>query len=179
MQIGNKIKKLRQENGLTQEELANRCELSKGFISQLERDLTSPSIASLADILESLGTNLTHFFSDIEKEKIVFGIDDFFVNDDYDLGFSMKWIIPNAQKNEMEPILLTIQPDGRFIEDTPHSGQEFGYVLSGRVDVILENTSYPAKKGQSFYYASNKVHSLRNPYKRPAVVLMVATPPSF
>ena len=42
--IGNKIKNLRTQKGLTQEELADRCELSKGFISQLERDLTSPSI---------------------------------------------------------------------------------------------------------------------------------------
>ena len=57
MEIGPKIKRLRIQLGLTQEELANRCELSKGFISQLERDLTSPSIATLIDILECLGTS--------------------------------------------------------------------------------------------------------------------------
>ncbi|MDN5351129.1 MAG: hypothetical protein PWQ12_45, partial [Clostridiales bacterium] len=72
MNIGEKIKRLRLENNLTQEELADRCELSKGFISQLERDMTSPSIASLVDILESLGTNLQTFFSETEEEKIVF-----------------------------------------------------------------------------------------------------------
>ncbi|MDE7233374.1 MAG: helix-turn-helix domain-containing protein, partial [Lachnospiraceae bacterium] len=49
--IGNKIKELRNKKGLTQEELADRCELSKGFISQVENDLTSPSIATLIDIL--------------------------------------------------------------------------------------------------------------------------------
>ena len=59
MNIGNKIKELRIEKNLTQEELANRAELSKGFISQLERNLTSPSIATLIDILQCLGTNLT------------------------------------------------------------------------------------------------------------------------
>ena len=57
MQIGEKIRILRMEKQLTQEELANRCELSKGFISQVENDLTSPSIATLIDILEILGTN--------------------------------------------------------------------------------------------------------------------------
>ena len=51
MQIGAKLKELRILKGLTQEELADRTELSKGFISQLERDLTSPSIATLMDIL--------------------------------------------------------------------------------------------------------------------------------
>ena len=55
MKIGNRLKELRIQKGLTQEELADRCELSKGFISQLERDLTSPSIATLVDILQCLG----------------------------------------------------------------------------------------------------------------------------
>ena len=54
MEIGSKLKELRVLKGLTQEELADRAELSKGFISQLERDLTSPSIATLMDILQCL-----------------------------------------------------------------------------------------------------------------------------
>ena len=74
MQIGEKIKNLRIKNALTQEELANRCELTKGFISQLERDLTSPSIATLVDILEGLGTNLRDFFNETTDEKIVFHV---------------------------------------------------------------------------------------------------------
>ena len=72
MEIGEKIRQLRILNQLTQEELANRCELSKGFISQLENDLTSPSIATLIDILQCLGTNLKEFFSDDEEEQVVF-----------------------------------------------------------------------------------------------------------
>ena len=78
MQIGEKIKRLRVEKQLTQEELANRCELSKGFISQLENDLTSPSIATLIDILDILGTNLNEFFSEASNEKIVFSKNDMF-----------------------------------------------------------------------------------------------------
>ncbi len=62
MDIGKKIKELRVATGLTQEELADRSELSKGFISQLERDLTSPSIATLMDILQCLGTTVSEFF---------------------------------------------------------------------------------------------------------------------
>ena len=55
MVIGEKIKNLRLSCELTQEELADRCELTKGYISQLENDLTSPSIATLIDILSALG----------------------------------------------------------------------------------------------------------------------------
>ena len=71
MDIGSKIKELRIANGLTQEELADRSELSKGFISQMENNLTSPSIATLIDVLQCLGTDLKHFFSDRSEERRV------------------------------------------------------------------------------------------------------------
>ena len=72
MELGKRLRRLRQKRNLTQEELADRCELSKGFISQVERDLTSPSIATLNDILESLGSDLKTFFSEDIREQIVF-----------------------------------------------------------------------------------------------------------
>ena len=86
MELGEKIKRLRLQHGLTQEELALRCDLSKGFISQLERDLTSPSIATLKDVLECLGTDLRTFFSEPEEEKIVFGTQDVFDTRDEERG---------------------------------------------------------------------------------------------
>lgn len=61
MSIGQKIRRLRQVQQLTQEELAQRSELTKGFISQVERDLTSPSVATFLDILEALGVSPTTF----------------------------------------------------------------------------------------------------------------------
>ena len=82
MDIGDRIRRLRLQRGLTQEELADRCELSKGFISLVERDLTSPSIATLVDILESLGTDLKTFFSEAGDEKLVFGEKDVSVKED-------------------------------------------------------------------------------------------------
>ena len=69
MELGEKIKQRRTLLMLTQEELANRCELTKGYISQLENDKVSPSIETLSHILEVLGTNLSDFFYE-EKEEI-------------------------------------------------------------------------------------------------------------
>ena len=103
MRIGSKIKELRVLKGLTQEELADRAELSKGFISQLERDLTSPSIATLVDILQCLGTDLKTFFDDTEDDRVVFKKEDYFEKTDTELHNVIEWIIPNAQKNIMEP----------------------------------------------------------------------------
>ena len=78
MNIGKKIKELRSLRGLTQEELANRCELTKGYISQLENNLTEPSISTLEDILLSLGSNFSEFFSEEKDEKIIFTKEDYF-----------------------------------------------------------------------------------------------------
>ena len=162
MELGEKIKELRNKQGLTQEELADRAELSKGFISQLERDMTSPSIATLEDLLQCLGTTLGEFFmEEQEEEQIVFTEEDFFVKKDEEYKNQIKWIIPNAQKNCMEPIHLILEKGGETCLDNPHEGEEFGYVLKGKVEIHLGKRSYIAKKGDAFYYKADKTHYLK------------------
>lgn len=177
MEIGQKLKELRILKGLTQEELADRAELSKGFISQLERNLTSPSIATLMDILQCLGTTLGEFFNETPEEQIVFGKTDYFEKVDSELKNEIRWIIPNAQKNVMEPIMLTLEPGGETYPDNPHEGEEFGYVLQGTIAIHLGSKVYKAKKGESFYFVPDKKHYLTS--KAGAVILWVSSPPSF
>lgn len=179
MEIGAKIRELRTSMNLTQEELADRCELSKGFISQVERDLTSPSISTLIDILQCLGTDLQQFFQETVEQQVVFRKDDFFIKTDVELHNTIEWIIPNAQKNAMEPILLTLEPSGSTYIDAPHDGEEFGYVLEGSVCIHLGSKQYKAKKGETFYYTANKQHYLTCSSKTGAKVLWVSTPPNF
>ena len=177
MDIGNKLKELRVLKGLTQEELADRSELSKGFISQLERNLTSPSITTLMDILQCLGTSIGEFFNEAPDEQIVFGKQDYFVKEDTEYKNEIKWIIPNAQKNTIEPIYLTLEAGGSTCPDTPHEGEEFGYILQGTVSIHLGNKTYKAKKGESFYYTADKTHFLSS--KNGATLIWVSSPPSF
>ena len=177
MDIGNKLKELRVLKGLTQEELADRSELSKGFISQLERNLTSPSITTLMDILQCLGTSIGEFFNEAPDEQIVFGKQDYFVKEDTEYKNEIKWIIPNAQKNTIEPIYLTLQAGGSTCPDTPHEGEECGYVLQGAESIHLGNKTYKAKKGESFYYTADKTHFLSS--KNGATLIWVSSPPSF
>ncbi len=177
MDIGGRIKELRITKGLTQEELADRSELSKGFISQLERNLTSPSIATLMDILQCLGTSVSEFFQEQTPEQIVFGKADYFEKADPELKNSIQWIIPNAQKNSMEPILVTLQPEGSTYPDNPHEGEEFGYVLSGSITIHLGKRRHRVKKGESFYFTADQAHYLSS--KSGATLLWVSSPPSF
>ena len=179
MEIGDKLRRLRLQRGLTQEELAGRCELSKSFISLLERDLTSPSLDTLGDLLESLGSDLPTFFAK-DDEKLVFGEEDIFVKEDPEgLRGQIKWLIPSAQKNQMEPILLEMAPGGETEEDDPHEGEEFGYVLSGAIRIVLGDRTERVRRDESFYFRPNAPHKLVNAGKSTCRVLWVSTPPSF
>lgn len=178
MDIGGKIKELRLGNDLTLEELASRSELTKGFLSQVERNLTSPSISTLEDILEALGTSLSAFFAEEEKEQVVFTQEDYFVDEKDE--HTIYWIVPNAQKNEMEPILVKLKPRGRSNKILAHPGQEFGYVLDGVIRIVMDDGSvHTVKKGETFYLTSPVSHQLANASRREARVLWVSAPPMF
>ena len=177
MNIGQKIKELRTLRGLTQEELANRCELTKGYISQLENDLTSPSISTLTDILTALGTNLKEFFNESDDKTIVFKKDDYFIKEEE--NYSITWLVPNSQKNEMEPILYKLAPGASSDIDYPHEGQEFGYVVSGKIIVVYGSNQEVCKEGESFYITTDKNHYIKNNGKKEAVVVWVSSPPNF
>ncbi len=178
MTIGERIKDLRLACELTQEELAYRCELTKGYISQLENELTSPSIATLIDILSALGTNLKDFFAeDDDEEKLSFNKNEFIekVTD----GYILNWLVPNSQKNEMEPIHLLLSAGQETDEDFPHEGEEFGYVLKGEIILVVGKRRIKVKKGESFYFTAKKTHKIINKTSKSAELIWVSSPPSF
>lgn len=177
MKIGKKIKELRTLCQLTQSELADRCELTKGYISQIENDLTSPSISTLSDILAALGSDLTDFFSKDETEKIVFKKEDYFEKEG--VGHKIIWLVPNSQKNEMEPIIMEINPNVTTTLDMPHEGQEFGYVLEGKIQLFVGSSRQVVKKGETFYFDTDKPHYIKNNGDKIAKIIWVSSPPNF
>ena len=177
MEIGKKIKRLRILCNLTQAELADRCELTKGYISQVENDLTSPSITTLVDILSALGTDLKKFFDDEVQSKIVFSENDFI--EKISEESTLNWLVPNAQKNNMEPVLMELNPLCATAHDMPHEGEEFGYVLSGEVEIVLGQNKHPCKRGESFYYVADRIHYIKNNKTKPAKFIWISSPPNF
>lgn len=177
MDIGKKLKKYRTQNDLTLEELASRCELSKGFLSQIENDITSPSIATLNDIVEVLGMNLSEFFKDEKAQQIVFTEEDYF--EDEKENRKLTWLVPNAMQNEMEPILLQLAQNTQSDIVLPHEGEEFAYVLKGRVSLVFGEQEHELKEGDVFYFSSTESHYLINHHAKVAHIIWVSTPPIF
>ena len=175
MDLGKKIKDRRILLNLTQEELADRCELTKSYISQLENNKTSPSLETLTNMLEVLGTDLSSFFAKEEEKSIVFNNNDYYVCD-YD-GYKITWLVPNSQIQAMEPILINLDEKQKTTEDMPHDGEEFGYVLDGEIYVVYGTIKKRVKKGESFYFKTDKMHYIESIKK--SRVLWVSCPPNF
>lgn len=180
MKIGEQLKKLRMINSLTQEELASRSDLTKGFISQMENDATSPSIATLKDILDVFGVSMQEFFSDVrDDESVVFGKDARVQSSGDGERIRIELLVPGAQNREMDPVLVTLEPGEEMDEQPFHEGEEFGYLLAGRVQLKLDDKAHTVKKDECFYFSSDKRHSVKNIGKTEAKILWVVTPPTF
>ncbi len=176
MEIGSKIKSLRLTKGLTQEELGERTDLTKGHISQLERDLNSPSIETLFAILEVLGTTPKDFFDDSKKNKtVVYTQDDQTIYTDDDLKYSIRWLVPRSNENDMEPVHIVFAEKGEFKKFEPSLAETFIYVLTGKISIELGNTSHTASQGDAIYYDASECHRLHNVFEGQSEVILVAT----
>jgi transcriptional regulator with XRE-family HTH domain len=179
MKIGERIRNLRQLSNLTQEELAERAGLTKGFISQVERDLTSISLDSLIQILGALDEDISEFFRDSTgEEKIVYREDDRVAIEKEKIQ-RFELLVPGSTNRRLEPILLTLRKGQVTPKERPHEGEEFGYLLRGRVTLRFGKEVLKLKTGECFYLSAEKEHWLQNTSSKEAIILWISSPPSF
>lgn len=176
MEIGSQLKALRVQKGLTQEELAERTDLSKGYISQLENDLSSPSMDTFFDILEVLGCPPGDFFSDSTNEALtVYRPEDMTITQDNKHKTVVTWLNPDSNEHEMEPVILEFEPDGEYKTFQPSLSETFGYVLEGKIQVKVGKQRELVNAGESFYFEASATHQIKNAAQAPSKVLVVAT----
>ena len=177
MNLGLKIKERRTLLDLTQEELANRCELTKGYISQIENDKVSPSIETLGLILEVLGISFSDFFKEKTDLNYIFTVEEQY--DKEFIGYLQTWLVPTSQDHVMEPIYIELEPNSETFHDYPHHGEEFGYVIEGEIVVVYGESEKICRTGESFYFISNKEHYIKNKSQMVSKVIWVSCPPNF
>ncbi|GAB4332146.1 MAG: cupin domain-containing protein [Calditrichia bacterium] len=172
MKIGAKIRRLRKLRGLTIEELADKAELTKGFISQMERDLTVPSIVNLKQVLDVLGVQLSSFFSDLsEGEQNIFTKKDRTLLSDEE-RFKLESLIPKLKYLEMEPVLLTLEPEVTYSKNFEED-EGFGFVVKGSLEVQIDAERKMVSKGDCFYIFFDSELTIKNLSKKTAEVLIV------
>ena len=169
---------MRQSSNLTQEELAERANLTKGFISQIERDLTSISLDSLIPILDALDENISDFFREASQEKIIYLEKDRVAIEKEKIE-KFELLVPGSTNRRLEPILLTLRKGESTPKEKPHEGEEFGFVLRGRINLRFGREVLKLKRGECFYLSAEKEHWLHNSSSKEAVILWISSPPSF
>ena len=178
LKIGEKIKRLRLASGLTQAELADRAQLTKGFISQLENDQTSISVDSLALILDGVGMTLAEFFSEQSQAKIVFSpAERVAVEERGPRKFEI--LVPGSTNNLMDPIWIELAPGERMERQEPHPGEQFGFVFRGTATLRVDRVTYKVPPRHCFYFESDRPSQVVNSSSSVVQLLWVSTPPQM
>lgn len=163
MLIGEIIKKLRLEKGWTIRDLASKTGLSVGFLSNVERDINSPTISSLAKICNALETNLVSLFENgISEEKIVTRKSEReTLVTSKESKTVYEYLLP-PNKN-FKAVCIRMEPGGNYGEGlTGHKGDEFGIVLEGMMEISIGEDVYILEEGDSIYIKAFVPHKYRN-----------------
>jgi DNA-binding transcriptional MerR regulator/quercetin dioxygenase-like cupin family protein len=176
VELGPRLRRLRQERGLTLAKAAAAVGLSASFLSELERDRTGVAMATLHRLLDSYGTTLAVLLgpTDVAARPHRAGSGPRVRNQ----GVTVEQLAqPEAV---MEPQLFTVEPGAGSDGAYTHEGEEFIYVLEGRFEVVLGGRElHVLDAGDSLYYPSTMEHAWRNPGCSPARLIWVNTPPTF
>lgn len=172
--LGSRLRRRRRELGLTLQQVGDGAKLSVGFISQVERDLTSPSLSSLAAISRVLQAHISEFFAIPGGASLTtrartrghYSLDE--RNADYER------VTANFPGHVLNGVIVH-DPPGYRSEPIRHEGEEFFFVLSGSITVELDGKATILNTGDSIHFRSNREHSTWNHTADPASVLVVVT----
>lgn len=180
--LGERIRGLRKRQGLTLAELARQSHLSVGYISQLERDLSRPSVDTLLKIGRCLGVNIQWFFS--TRMEVASADAGYVVRKDsrqnihYDDGIHDQLLTPSPS-GQIEMVHSRFPPGAYNRTSYTHEGEEVGFVLTGSFELWVGERHFRLQAGDSFRFASQEPHRYGNPGEVDAVVIWVITPPTY
>jgi transcriptional regulator with XRE-family HTH domain len=180
--VGVNIKRAREEMGLTLRSMAKRMGISASFLSQVECGKASPSLSTLKNISDVLGTTVSKLIEDgqkVEGNPIVRSDERKHLHE-AGKGINLYLLTSRDPNKQMEPLLFKLKEGGTSGSAAyKHFGQEFVLVLKGSIEVTLGEIVYILKKGDSIYFNSSIPHAFKNAGKEEAEAVWVVTPPTF
>ncbi len=174
--IGARLRHLRSKRGLSLAAVAEKINVSVGFLSAVERSRMSASITTLRRLAEFYKSNILEFFDPSESHSPLVSPKTRKVLE-VAPGICMELLA--VGNPVMEAHLFRIASGAGSEESYTHEGEEFLYVLRGEFAIALEKEEYRLKPGDSFYFESTTPHRWSNPGKVEAQVLWINTPPTF
>ena len=176
LQLGNRLSLLRKRKSMTLDELSSKSGVSKSILSQIERDLSNPTVTTISRIAEALDEKLSDFFLKIEVEETssiessketpsITSKDGLCELNILGAGETVNWL---------QWYILEMKPKG-VLESGSHGPKTFENltVIDGQIEVECGDRKEKLSKGDTFRFQSNRNHTLKNISKQKAQVLMV------
>ena len=176
LQLGNRLSSLRKRKKMTLDDLSAKSGVSKSILSQIERDLSNPTVTTISRIAEALGEKLSDFFSKIEvgEENSIEGSKETPSITSKDGLCELKILGAGETVNWLQWYILEMKPKG-VLDSGSHGPKTFENltVIEGQIEVSCGESKEKLSKGDTFRFQSNRDHTLKNISKQKAKVLMV------
>lgn len=180
--LGKKLRSTRRAKDQTLKHLAALTGFTEAYLSQVENGRTSPTLASLKKIAAAYDLSVVELLADDpppntqivlrreQRRNLISGAE----------GMVKEMLVGSQNGKRMEPLLVTVNPGEGSGGQYNHAGEEFGIVLSGTLELTVEENAFRLRRGDTFYFTSTRMHGFSNPSTRgKTVVLWVITPPTF
>jgi len=182
MEIGERIKRFRTERSMTMKALAELAGISEPYVSQLEKNLATPSLGTLKKLAAALDVNIISFFAVEDGEQDVVCSLEQRREIVYPGGkIRAQLMVSRLNDKKIEPLYTIIEPGGDTQDPYFHSegGEEFGVLIKGQLILTVDGVDYKLKKGDAFYFRSDRPHRWANPGTETTEIVWVITPPTF
>jgi transcriptional regulator with XRE-family HTH domain len=178
--VGARLRAIRQLYGLSQRELARRAGVTNGLISLVEMNRVSPSVSSLKKLLDGIPMSMAEFFTgDFNERAPIF----YEAGELVEIGneeVSLKLVAAQRPGRQMTLLHERYAPGaGTGEEMLEHRGEECGVVIRGRIEVTVGGNTRTLGPGEAYYFNSNLPHRFHNPGREPCEIVSCSTPPTF
>ena len=171
--VGQRIRTIREQQGLSLRALAEKCGLSINAISLIERGENSPTVSSLHQLATALGVSITSFFEDEQEQAVVFTTPNTRLRSEAN-GVLLESLGIGLRQQHLEPFFITVEPGaGNFDQAVTHAGEEFVFCLEGQIEYYIGERSYLLEAGSSLLFEASLSHCFRNPGKDTAKLIML------
>ncbi len=170
--VGRRMRALREQNGLSLRALAEACDLSVNAISMIERGESSPRVSSLHLLAQALNVRITEFFESEDSCSVVLvrkaerprtGSD----------GLSLESVGSGIRNQQLEPFVVTVGSRVSSGATIQHPGEEFVHCLRGRLEYAVAGETFMLEAGDSLLFDAAQPHSFRNTEDEDAEILLV------
>ncbi len=176
--VGERLRILRTERDLSQRALAQLANISTNSVSLIERNEISPSVATMQNLATALHVRVSYFFEDELAEESIIHVKASQRSTVGSLGVRIQSTGRRIRSQEVEPFVVCLSPHtGSGERQVVHAGHEVIFCLKGRIEYVIDGTSYQVEEGDFLLFEANLPHLWRNPFDDPAEFILILQTP--